>query len=335
MAIYKTKRWNENKNTRSLSERLPLNTPLVLMVDPTNACNLKCNFCYMSDPNIKKIKKFNVLKISEFEKIIEDCEEFDEKVKVLRLYKNGDPLLNKNLHYFIKIAKKSKKIEKIDMTTNGILFNKNNIEKIIDAGIDKINISINGLSNSDYLKNTSTSINYKNLLENIRYLYKIKKNTLVNIKTMNIILLSDDNKKKFFNDFNEICDEIFIENFQDNWPGFKQDEHDVSKIKKTHHDDIIDYEKTVCPFPFYMMVVNSDMTVSLCNQDWKNESIMGSLKKESLKQIWLGENLNQIRYAHLKNGYKCIDICGKCSVIFTGTSDKIIPDARLINSYSK
>jgi MoaA/NifB/PqqE/SkfB family radical SAM enzyme len=325
MAIYKTKRWTENQETRSLDQRLPLNTPLVLMVDPTNACNLKCNFCYMSDPNIKKIKKFNVLKISEFERIIEDCEEFDEKIKVLRLYKHGDPLLNKNLHYFIKLAKKSKKIEKIDMTTNGILFNKNNIDQIIDAGIDKINISINGLSNNDYLKNTSTSINYENLLENIRYLYSITLNTI----------LSDDNRKKFFNDFNEICDEIFIENFQDNWPGFKQDKHDTSQIKKTLHDESIDYEKTVCPFPFYVMVINSDMTASLCTQDWKNEKIIGSLKKESLKKIWLGENLNQIRYTHLKKGHKCIDICNKCSVIFTGTSDKIIPNEKLLSSYSK
>jgi MoaA/NifB/PqqE/SkfB family radical SAM enzyme len=334
MAIIKAKTWDENIDRRSLNHRLPLNTPLVLMVDPTNACNLKCSFCYMSDPNIKKIKKFNVLKISEFKKIIDDCEEFDEKIKVLRLYKNGEPLLNKNLHYFIKIAKQSKKIEKIDFTTNGIFFNKNNIQKIIDAGIDKINISINGLSNSDYIKNTSTSINYEHLLENIRYLYKVKNKTIINIKTINTIL-SDDNEEKFFNDFGEICDEIFIENFQDNWPGFKQNKHDTSKIKKTHHNYVINYEKTVCPFPFYMMVVNSDMTVSLCTQDWKNESIMGSLKTESLKKIWLGENLNKIRSTHLKNGYKCVDICSKCSVIFTGTSDKIIPDTGLINSYSK
>ena len=334
MSKYSSKRWNEDKKLRSLSHRLPLNTPLVLMVDPTNACNLKCNFCYMSDPNIKKIKKFNVLKIDEFEKIIEDCEEFDEKIKVLRLYKNGDPLLNKNLHYFIKLAKKSKKIEKVDMTTNGILFNKNNIDQIIDAGIDKINISINGLSNNDYLKNTSTSINYENFLENIRYLYSIKNNTIINIKILNI-LLSDDNKKKSFNDFMEITDEIFIENFQDNWPGFKQNNHDTSQIKKTLHNEIINYEKTVCPFPFYVLVVNSDMTVSLCTQDWKNEKIMGSLKKESLKKIWLGENFNQIRHAHLKKGHKCIDICNKCSVIFTGTSDNIIPSERLLSSYNK
>ena len=42
----------------------------------------------------------------------------------------------------------------------------------------------------------------------------------------------------------EITDEIFIENFQDNWPGFKQNNHDTSQIKKTLHNEIINYEKT-------------------------------------------------------------------------------------------
>ena len=53
-----------------------------------------------------------------YKKIIDDCKGFPEKIKVLRLYKEGEPLVNKRLPEMIEYATKSGMFETIDFTTN-------------------------------------------------------------------------------------------------------------------------------------------------------------------------------------------------------------------------
>lgn len=52
----------------------------------------------------------------------------------------------------IKLAKDSKYFKRIDTTTNGVLLNKELNRRIINAGIDQINISVNGVSEEQIYK---------------------------------------------------------------------------------------------------------------------------------------------------------------------------------------
>ena len=110
--------------------------------------------------NVKKYKKITMMKLKDFNKIINDCTEFDAKIKVLRLYKNGEPLLNKNISNMIKIAKSSNNFEIIDLTTNATFLNKKLIDELIESKLDKINISINGVDKKSYYRNVSSNIGF-------------------------------------------------------------------------------------------------------------------------------------------------------------------------------
>ena len=320
---------DQQQRNRNLNKNIPIITPFVLALDPTNACNLKCNFCYMSS-SVKKFKKLNMMNLENYKKIINDCTEFDKKIKVLRLYKNGEPLLNKNIANMIKIAKDSNNFEKIDLTTNGTFLNKKLIDDLIKSGLDKINISINGVDKKSYFRNVSVNIEYKDVLNNIKYFHKNKNKTKIYIKTIKQIL-TENEQKIFINDFKDFSDEIFMEELQDNWPEFKNPTNYLVPNKTNYGNSII--KKNVCPFIFYVMVINSDMTVSICIQDWKNKKIAGSLKINTLKEIWDGKYLNEMRYNHLKHGYKCDDFCSKCNVIHSGTLDEIVASDKIIKLY--
>ena len=97
------------KERPNLGERLPLKTPLVMVVDPSSICNLRCRFCPTGyDDLIKSCtnRKQQIMSFDLFKKIIDDVLEFKNSINVLRLYKEGEPLVNPNFEDMVKYAKK-------------------------------------------------------------------------------------------------------------------------------------------------------------------------------------------------------------------------------------
>ena len=58
-----------------------------------------------------------VMKFEVFQKIIDDLADFDMPIKVLRMYKDGELLLNKRFADMVAYAKKSGHVDYIDTTT--------------------------------------------------------------------------------------------------------------------------------------------------------------------------------------------------------------------------
>ena len=98
------------KNRTKLQEVIPLSTPLTLFVDPSDACNFKCKFCPTSDRDLMKEvgRPWRTMDFEVFKKICNDMLQFPKKIEVLRLYKDGEPLLNKHFSTMVKFAKENK-----------------------------------------------------------------------------------------------------------------------------------------------------------------------------------------------------------------------------------
>jgi len=109
-----------------LEEIIPLTTPFVIFVDPADCCNFYCKFCPTGDRNLMKrvSRPFKVMDYLLYKKIIDDICEFDKPIKVLRLYKDGEPLLNPMFAEMIKYAKDKKCAEK-----KGLVFSLNRLKK--------------------------------------------------------------------------------------------------------------------------------------------------------------------------------------------------------------
>ena len=121
------------KGRTPLQTVIPLSTPFVLQVEPANICNIRCRFCAVGDHDL--LKKSGIrrgfLTMAVFRNAIDCLSDFDNKIKTIHLYGNGEPLINKNYHEMIKYAQTSGLIESIDTTTNGLLLTPEKIEQII------------------------------------------------------------------------------------------------------------------------------------------------------------------------------------------------------------
>jgi len=320
------------ENRTRLEEVIPLSTPMVLFVDPANICNFRCKFCPTGNRDtIQKTGRWQgLLDFGLYRKIIDDLAEFERPLKVLRLYKDGEPLLNDRFADMVRYAKKSGYVEYVDTTTNGSLLSPERIKPVIDAGIDRINISVDGLSNEHFLEFTRTRVDFDRFLENIRLLYESKGDCEICIKTVGDIL-SEEDKQRFYRLFGDIADRVFIENVAPCWPTFDVQEHvDVRITRGIYGQPITDVQ--VCPYIFYSISLNSDGTASLCFLDWARKLPIGDACNQSVKEIWDGETLLSHQLANLRGERRKTTVCSECGQLTHGCPDNLDPFAEgLVN----
>ena len=315
-------RTNHEQPRTNLEDVIPLRTPFVVMVDPSSACNLKCLFCPTGDrQKIRETGRFQgYMRFETYKKIIDDFEDFEDPVKTLRLYKEGDPLVNPYFPEYVSYAKRSNKILRVDTTTNGVLLNHELSKNIIDSGLDQINISINGMTSEQYKLLTKTKVDFDQLVDNISYLYSIRGKCEIYVKSISENL-SQSEQELFFSTFGKISDRIFLEHLQPNWPGFSFNYISVD-YKEGHYGQPL-LERDVCPYIFYIMVINADGRVSACVQDWRHELLMGDTKLMSVRDIWQGDILKELRLTHLKKKRCELSVCAICPVLKHGVLDNI------------
>jgi radical SAM protein with 4Fe4S-binding SPASM domain len=301
----------ELENRTKLEGVIPLKTPFVLFLDPSDVCNFRCKFCPTGDTRLmKKVNRpSGIMDFDLYKKIIDDLAEFDNPLKVLRLYKDGEPLLNPRFADMIRYAKERGCALQIDTTSNASLLEPEKSMEIISAGLDRINISINGLSDQSYLEFTRHKLVFNKLVENIRHFYEHRGNCMVLIKTVGDNL-SREEQDHFYSVFGDIADRVFIEHIAPCWPEFHMDEVVPNASVGIYGQEI--REVDVCPYIFYSLSVNSDGKVSLCFLDWSRKMIVGDVKTESLKDIWNGDELYNYRKMHLLKTRKSHPICGAC-----------------------
>ncbi len=134
------------------------------VIESTSRCNLKCVMCPRNSYS-QHDGDFNFglfLKISNYFKEIE----------FIDLSGWGEPLLNDKICDMVKIAKSYKC--KVGFTTNGMLLNPEIIRKLIENGIDYIDISLDGGTAHTYEKIRGGAV-FEHLINNIKSLSEIKR----------------------------------------------------------------------------------------------------------------------------------------------------------------
>ncbi|MBN3033549.1 MAG: radical SAM protein [Candidatus Saganbacteria bacterium] len=299
-----------------LERAIPLETPLELQLAVASVCNFRCTYCPCS--RLDLLKKYNIKKgVMSFElykKIIDDLDEFPGKIKVLRLLKEGEPLLNKKFVDMVRYAKEKQPEVKVDTTTNASLLTPELSDAIIDAGLDKLFISLQGINAEAFKRLAGVNVDFDKLLKNVIYFCEHRKKCKVYIKVPDIGV-NEIEKNDFFKIFDSYADELFVERIVPVWPNF-----DISAIKKD--DGLGLYGKPVepkyikvCPIIFYTCNINYDGETDLCPADWLHKTSLGNVKKESLYKIWNGQKYNELRIMHLRGKRALHPLCGKCTTV--------------------
>ena len=257
-----------------LKNALPLRTPYVIYIDPCDTCNFHCKFCPTG--NLELMKKtpgrgHGPMEISRYKGIIDSLADFPDPVRVIRLYKEGEPLLNPEFAEMVRYAKRSPKVLRVDTTTNASLLTPERSLEIIDAGLDRLNISVEGVNAEQYRDFSGHPLDYEEFVGHIAFFYAHKGQCEMNIK-INGDILTPEQEEEFYRTFGNITDGISVEHTIDYWPKYNGMQVDVDESVSLLGGE--SREVQVCPYVFYEMCINSDGTYSLCRFDWNHAMIL-------------------------------------------------------------
>jgi len=112
-------------------------------------------------------------------------------------------LINKDIPVMVKMAKDAEIAERVEIISNGSLLDKTMSDRLIEAGLDTLRISLQGLNSKKYKDICGANINFDDFMDNIRYFYAHKNNTNLFVKIMTYAWKKA--KKKSFTGFLKIA----------------------------------------------------------------------------------------------------------------------------------
>lgn len=304
---------NPINNRIILGEQLPLYEPLSMVVCPSFVCNFKCNYCTQALPQEKRgyITSKQIMSLELFEKIVDDIKKFRKPLKRLSFAGLGEPLLNKNISEMIDYAKKARIAESVEITTNGLLLNKDLSDKLIAAELDMLRVSIQGTSDAKYKEVSSVEIKLSDMIRQLKYFMEHKKYTKVYVKIIDCALEDEDDKTVFLEKFGDCCDYIGIETLIENARDidYKMINDKPNLQKNLFGNDVLISE--ICPQPFFTMMVSPGGEVSPCCS-MVTPTVIGDLKLESVDEVWNGKKMKDFRKKTLEKRSLNGKICEKC-----------------------
>lgn len=111
----------------------------------TDRCNLRCVYC-MPERGIELMQHQDMLSYEQIERIVKAFAALGvHKIKVT----GGEPLARKHVYRLIAMLKAVEGIESVTLTTNGVLLSEQ-VEKLGQAGLDAVNISLDTLDPKRY-----------------------------------------------------------------------------------------------------------------------------------------------------------------------------------------
>jgi len=307
----------------SIKRALINHTLPVLVVEASSNCNFSCAFCGMHSKSLSATtntagRKLSLPKmhidLELFRETIKKCRGM-EKLKVLYLHGNGEPLLNPHIVEMVNIAKKANIAEKIVLVTNGLLLAPKKFRDLVAAGATSIRVSLDIISRDKFreVKGVDAA---ERVVRNVEGCINLLRDERL-LVTFNIICSDPESTDlEYVKETRKIL-EHFGEKIADlpqvviqyrklfNW---------VDSINRITEGG--KYRRPVpCEQPFYLLMVHADGDVSMCCADVMKELLVGNIRKvDSLKEILVSEALRSRRKSLLDQNYKGIPACGYCEV---------------------
>ena len=288
--------------------------PSGLAIEPSSVCNLNCPECPAGTNNLSR--ETGLMDIELFNKIIDETGSY---ITFLTLYFQGEPFLNNRLFDMIKKA-----VEKNIYTatsTNGHFLTTENVKGIIESGLDRLIISVDGTTQEVYEK-YRVGGDLKTVISGIEEVMKWKKNLHSSKPFVIISFLALRTNEQQIKDIIKLgekigVDKVVIKTAQVNDMSCRNDlipeNKKLSRYKLVNeHYELKHKLVNRCRRVWNSPVITFDGYVVPCCFDKNAEYPMGEISVTNFRNIWFGDYFRVFRERILKER-KAISICRNCT----------------------
>lgn len=188
---------------------------------------------------------------------------------------------------------------KINVTTNGVLLTEKKAKKLLDAGVNVFDISLDAYSDETYAK-VRVKGDLSKVRPNVLRLIELIKEGNYNAKLVVSFVeqpLNTHETKQFEEFWNKAgADFVIIRKL-----------HSAAGIKSKMEEGFKTIQRKPCLYPWERLVVTPEGDLGFCPAGWTGESHFIKFAETSIKEAWQGEFMNKLR-----NNYDGFDFCKQC-----------------------
>ncbi len=289
--------------------------PRILMIEPTNECNLRCPLCPTGAGKLKRPK--GQMSFELYRRILA---ELDGSLERLMLYNYGEPFLHPRILDMIAEAHRAEIHTRV--STNGLVFLRGmDVRDLIASGLDYLRVSVDGATEETY-NVYRVGGRLDRVLEGVRLLQKRKQElgrTKPVVELQFIVMRHNEHEIPLMR---QIACELGVL-LRCKSVGLGDLSADPAKRAWLPEDKSLRrYEERdgqfrlarldrVCDHPWHRLVVNWDGQVTPCCYDPDGEYELGNAA-DGIGMVWNGARLQGFRQA-LKSQERPT-ICRRCSV---------------------
>lgn len=297
--------------------------PGVIRIEPAGACNLRCSHC----PTGTVAMARGIMRPELFARVLGEVKAHIDAVRVVVLYHGGEPLLNKHLWGWIREVKAAG-VPFVKTVSNGMRLDDAAIAKLVDSGLDHIEISLDGLSDveSDFIRRDSE---YATIVANVKRLIEHKDS--VGAETPRIFIAStqfftrgsDDDLGRDPSPPRHLVDEFSgeyaagIAGFKCSWAMVWPHMETLEDIYETYSDPDDTEIRDRCDHVDSTVTIRWNGDVVACCFDLTSKFVLGNVLQDDLETIW-----NNRRFLGLRRSIatrKLIPLCANCKVVAPAT----------------
>ena len=297
--------------------------PSTLMVEPTNACNLKCPACPTGAGTLNRPPR--AMTFDEFKSILDQALAPPGYLKQVTLFNYGEPFLCKD---FLKMVRYAADHGLDTFTsTNGHFFGSDErAAAVVESGLSELLVCLDGADQETigrYRKNS----NLDEILDGIRRVLAArakagKANPLVELQF--IVMKHNEHQCDLMR---EIARDLGVDRFVEKTVGINPTDPNFQTLarellpedlSKSRYERLADGSIRIqgeapcgCDYINSTLVVNSNGDIVPCCYDIHSDHVMGNVFEQPLAGVWLGEKFQTFR-KRVRASRANVPICRHC-----------------------
>jgi hypothetical protein len=267
--------------------------PRIVRIETTNACNAACTIC----PHRMMTRPVKSMSEALFRRVADECAA--EGCREVHLHNFGEPLLDRDLPARIRYIKAGGHCW-VKVFTNGSLLTSALAAALVDAGLDELKVSLDGVSAADF-ERVRPPLRYAEIAANVAEAVRVRDARQGRMRII-VTCVSSADRRQSTALLGPLAGRVCFSPLHDWAHG---DRRGSGTIRKP------------CSRLWRTLTVLSNGDISLCCMDFDGQVHLGCLETgATLKQIWRDRPYRAVRRLHRRAQQDHLPLCAACVKAF-------------------
>jgi MoaA/NifB/PqqE/SkfB family radical SAM enzyme len=275
--------------------------PVILAVEPTSVCNIKCVMCFQMDHELSGRRSMRgFMSRVLYKQIVEEAAA--KGVGGIVLASRGEPLLHPEIVDFVRLAKTAGIID-VKLNTNATRLDERTARGLLDAGLDTLVFSVDSAVKEQFEK-IRIGAKFDRIVANIRRFNEIRAaefpSSATRTRISMVLVDSEQDTVNAVEFWRSMVDEFAVR-----WA--------IPRLGI--YDQAARPERRPCSLLWERLYIWWDGIVNTCDEDYLSKLQIGQLVEgagPTVEELWHGQTIDRYRRLHVDGRKNEMSPCSNC-----------------------